>query len=131
MRLVEVYVVGLQAAQAVLNGAKDMLAGKPFLPGARPHLSPAFGRQDKILALALEPLADDLLRAPDRLRVDVGGINEVDARLRRLIHDGEAGRLVSLRAKGHGSQTDLRDFQPRPSHASDLHACLHRLMRGW
>ena len=60
------------------------------------------------MALAGEPVADDLLGAPDRAEVaaqgvDVGGVEEVDPAFGRGVQDGVALRRVALQAEGHGA----------------------------
>jgi hypothetical protein len=87
------------------------------------------GREhDPVAAPALgEPAADDLLRGAvallhvGRLRhaVDVGGFEEVDAMLDRLVHDREAGALIGLPSRNSSSRA--RDG--RPSGLSVRDAC--------
>src|SRR5262249_29481511 len=64
--------------------------------------------------------------APGGLRrrrhgVDVGGVEERDAVLRRPVQDGERRPLVALVAEGHGPQANLRDFQAGAAEAARLH----------
>ena len=46
-----------------------------------------------------------------RAAVDVGGVEEVDARIDRGVHDREAARFVHGVAEVHGPQTDPADHQ--------------------
>ena len=74
--LVQVNVVGLQAAQAVLAGAQDVLAREALLVRRLAHGAPALGRQhDPFARPALgQPAAHDLLRPPDLLRAAAKGL---------------------------------------------------------
>lgn len=76
MHLVEVDVVGVQAAQAVLDGAFDPARRPPALVWVLPHREPELGRQDHAITTALERLAYDLFGLT--VRVDVRGVDEVD-----------------------------------------------------
>jgi hypothetical protein len=77
--------------------------------------------QDDVVAVpaALQPSADGLLRDAVPLlhvrglrpSVDVGGVEEVDARIDRGVHHSEAGRFVHGVAEVHGPQTDPADQQ--------------------
>jgi hypothetical protein len=95
--MVEVEVIGLQPAQAVLTGLADVVGRQVPVVGAGAHRLIQLGREhDPVPAPALgQPAADDLLRGAvallhvGRLRpaVDVGGVEQVDAVLERLVHD--------------------------------------------
>ena len=85
VHLVEVDVVGLQPAQAVVARLADVRA-----PRAGPSFGQSLarvvdlGREHRPLAptVALrEPAADDRLGEPAPVAVDVGGVEEVDAEL--------------------------------------------------
>jgi hypothetical protein len=58
--LVEVDVVGLQAAQRVLDLGHDPAARVALLIGVIAHRAEHLGRQDDVVATPLERLADDL-----------------------------------------------------------------------
>src|SRR5207237_708811 len=53
--------------------------------------------------------------------VDVGRVEEGDAAGRGPIENRDGGRLVALQAEGHGSQTELRDPQPRAAETNVPH----------
>jgi hypothetical protein len=46
-----------------------------------------------------------------RASVDVGGVEEVDSRIDRGVHDREAARLVHGEAEVHGAEADPADQQ--------------------
>ena len=80
------------------------------------HRAVDLGRQHDLLAppAALrQPAPDDLLG--DALAVlaavDVGGVEEVDAQLQRLVHDREAVGLARLRPEVHRAQAQPADLQ--------------------
>ena len=82
----------------------------------RPHRADALGGDDELVALALQPVADDLLGAARRVvaaaqRIDVGGVEEVDAAGRRGIEDGVALRHVALQAERHRAEAQPGDAQ--------------------
>src|SRR5438067_4515817 len=67
VHLVEVDVVGVEAAQAGFAGVPDVAGGEAPFVGPVPHLSIHLGGQDDLLAPAAalgEPAADDALRVP-------------------------------------------------------------------
>jgi hypothetical protein len=83
-----------------------MLARHAEIPGLRSHLADAFGRHDELVALAAQPVADDLLGSPRGIvaaaqGVDVGGIEEIDPASRRGVHDRMALGHVALQAERH------------------------------
>src|SRR5207253_2380110 len=90
VNLVQVDVVGLQAAQRVLDLGYD-----PAPRGASPvwvvaHREAHLGGEDNVIAAALEGLADDLFRFA--AGVGVGGVDEVDSSVQRAVDD--ADRIV-------------------------------------
>jgi hypothetical protein len=133
MCLVEIEVVRADAAQALVHRRLDVEAIEGHAPGAHRTAEPAAARprhlarhDDGIPALALEPLAADLLRAAGgrgvgRHGVDLGDVDEVDACVVGLVEAGEAGGLVGHAAEGHRPQTDLGDGEAGLAE----HALLH------
>ena len=105
VHLVQVDVVGAQPAQRRVAGPPDVQRGQLALVGPVAHRPVQLGGEHGALpppAAAREPLADDLL-GPAGMRlvvlgeltgralhpaVAVGGVEEVDADLVRVIHDG-------------------------------------------
>src|SRR5262249_42279837 len=86
----------------------------------------AFRRHDKTIALALQPLADDVLAATGGLgrrrhRINIGRVDEIAAALGSLVHNREGSLLVTLAGEGHRTEADFRDFQARVAHAAAFH----------
>ena len=84
VHLVQVDVIGLQAAQAGFAGAANVQRREAAFVGPVAHIAVDFGGDDDFLAppAALrEPAPDDLLGDAFALfpAVDVGGVEEVDA----------------------------------------------------
>ena len=123
--LVEVDIVGAEPLQALLYRIHDMAARRAAIVRTGAGCAGALGGQHDIGALApgvLHRLAGDLLG--EALRVDVGGVDEVDARIQRPGNDGVGVGLPDLAdigpdagtgtAKGHGTEADFGDEQARP-----------------
>src|SRR5437016_4585796 len=117
VHLVEVDVVGAQAAQAALARLADVIGGEAPVVRTRAHPPVDLGREDDPLAPATalrEPAADDLLgdalaRAP---AVHVGRVEEDDPELERAVHDGEAVALAGEWAEVHGAEAEPADPEP-------------------
>jgi hypothetical protein len=117
VRLVEIDVVGLKASERGVDGVEDVLAGEAPVPRAGAGGARALGGHDELVAAAGQPAAQDLLGASDRLRgaaerIDVGGVEEGDAALGRVVENGARRRLVALQPEGHRAQAQARDRQP-------------------
>ena len=121
VHLVQVDVIGLQPTQARLAGAPDVVGGQPAVVGAESHRLVHLCGQNDVVAVpaAVQPSADGLLRDAVsllhvrglRAAVDVGGVEEVDARIDGGVHDRETGRFVHRVAEVHGAETDPADQQ--------------------
>ena len=104
----------------------DVTTAVARVPRIRAHRREALRRDDVLLALALHPLADDFLRAPGGGEVTaewvrVGGVEERDALLGRVVEDGEARGLVDLEAECHGAEADAGDLEPGAAETNVLH----------
>src|ERR1700758_1251132 len=75
--MVDVDIVGAQALQAGLDGIDQMVAGRTLVVRAIAHGKCGLGRDQQILPLALNRLAEDLLR--ETFRIHIRGIEKVDA----------------------------------------------------
>ena len=104
--VVEVDVVGLQPLQAGIDGAHQVAAREARVGDVGPHLLRALGGQHPAVALLLDGRADDLFGAA--VGVDVGGVDEVDAALGRMVDDAPRLRLVGGAAEHHGAEAELR-----------------------
>ncbi len=115
--------VGLQAPQAVVARLADVQRRQ--LRRVRPLVATAvdLGRQHGLLAPAAalrEPPADDLLGLG--AAVDVGGVEEVHARLQRRVHQLVARRLVGVRAEVHGAEAQRADAEAGAAEEAVVHA---------
>jgi hypothetical protein len=113
VHLVEVDVVGLQAAQGGVDRAADVQGGEAAIVPARTHLAEDLGRQHDLVALpaAGEPAADDLLGAALVLlpAVDVRGVHEGDALLQGAVEDREGVLLRGVGAEVHRAEHESGD----------------------
>jgi len=121
--LIQVDVVGLQAAQAVLAGRDDVVRREVLAavadPGGAARGAGDLGGQHQAFACARtagEPVAEDALGGAVGLgtcghRIHLGRVDEVDAAFERAVEDGKGGGLVDLFAEGHGAQADRGDVQ--------------------
>jgi hypothetical protein len=129
MDLVEVDVVGAESAERGVDLAQDRLARQPGAVGSPAHPAVHLGGQDDLLAgreVGQRP-AHDLLAGA--VGVDVGRIEEVDARLDGPLHEGSAlllGQAPTVvaplgHAVAHAAEADNRDVQPRGTQLRELH----------
>ena len=56
-------------------------------------------------------------------RVRVGGVEEGDALVGRVVEDGEAAGLVDLQAEGHRAEADAGDLEAGATETNVLHGC--------
>jgi hypothetical protein len=117
--VVEVDVVGLQPAQAGLDGAPHVDAGQAALVASVTGRVGDLGGQHPALAGVFERAADHLLGLA--VGVDVGRVDEVDAGLERVIDDAPRLRLIGRAAEHHGAEAELGDLHA----AVTEHAVLH------
>ena len=131
--LVEVNVVRLQTAEAILAGLEDLTTiqgrettadwrAKPAV--ARP--SDLCGQNDLAASLPTQPAAHDLLGdakffGAGRHGIHLRRIEEVDPRLQSAVHDREGGLFIGLKAEGHGSHADVRDDDASAAEAIAFH----------
>jgi hypothetical protein len=135
VHLIQVDVIGLQPPQARLAGAANVVGRQPAIVRAESHRLVHLRRQDDVVAVpaALQPSADGLLRDAVpllhvrglRAAVDVGGVEEADARIHRGVHNREAGRLVHGVAEVHGPQTNPADHQTGSAQMPVRHLLAH------
>ena len=119
--------VGLQAAQARVARGADVTRREAAVVRPLRHRSVHLGGEHDLLASVTalrEPVADDRLRRARALvaAVPVGGVEEVDAVIERLVHDHERVALRRERSEVHGAETQLADAQRRTSESPVLHA---------
>ena len=104
-------------------------------PGAEPHV--ALGDQHEVVAPARQRLAEDFLRAAER--VDVGRVERRDAGLAADVEDArrvghaEIAHLSEAisAADGHRSEAEDRDAQPRIAKTPLFHDAVSPLLIGY
>ncbi len=120
VQLVEVDMIQLESAQALFDAADNMVAGATArVDSAGASFAEHLGRHHHVFARDLEVfqrLAGDLFRTP--FRVNVGGIDKVDARREGVAHQPLSVVLPQLTnltphaafaAESHGAQAQLGD----------------------
>ncbi len=107
--------VGLQAAQRIFAGFKDVVARVAPLIGAGSHVPMHFCRQnDRIApAVCLQGSADDILALTGI--VYIGRIDEVDAAFQRPVNDRTRVGFGCWPAKIHRAQAQRRNLNACPS----------------
>jgi hypothetical protein len=123
MRVVEVDVVGAQSAQAVLDLLNDVAARQPS--GRVEATFTGLGRDHHVVAPTSERAAQDLLCGlafggwrrtwpveSRRSSVHVGGVEEVDAEIKRHLNHTLGFLLGRRNAECRRAQTDLRHLHP-------------------
>ncbi len=124
--LVEVDVVGAEAAQRALDGVEDVLAGGAAVPGPGAHGAGALGGDHEVVAPAPEPPPQDLLGAAHGVegaaqRIDVGRVEEGDPAGGRAVEDGDRGGLVALEPERHRAETEAGDLEAGAAEADMAH----------
>jgi len=92
--------------------------------GARvAHVALELGGEYEVVAAPLEGLAHDLLGLAGR--VDIGGVDEVDAGIERGVDDGGAVVVVGIvhAPEHHRPQAEVADLDPGVSQTAVLHVC--------
>ncbi len=112
VHLVEVDVVGAEAAQRVLDLAGDPAAAVAGAVRSLPHRPVELRRQHHVVATSGERLADDRLGLA--ARVHVGGVDEVDPGVEGAMDDRHAVVVVPVahRPEHHGAEAQLADLDP-------------------
>ena len=121
--LVEVDVVGAEAPQRRVARAQDVQARVALIVRAETGPPVDLGAEDHLVAAAGQRLADDALRIA-RV-VDVGGIDEVDARVQRGVDDPDRVGLVRASAEVHRAEAQRRHAHAGPAQQSMVHGVLH------
>src|SRR5215210_7132495 len=119
MHLIEIDEVRTEAPEAVLAPLRHVLARETLVIRAFSHRKKDLRGKHDIVAYPFYRPTGDLLG--DTLRVDVGGVHEVTARLEKSADDCPGSLLVGLPPEGHTPQAQLGDHQPRISKTPVLH----------
>ena len=90
MDLVEVDILRPKPLQALVDLAQDRLARQPFAIWPLTHLAVQLGGNDDLVAIGevLQSAAENLLALSNR--IDVGRVEEIDAKLQRFLDDRPA-----------------------------------------
>ena len=126
--LVEVDPVGFQTFERALDLFDDpapRVAGFIWIPPAPlAHRAVELGREHDIVAAPGERLADDLLGLA--LRVDVGGVHEVDSGVERRVDDPDRVVVIGVApgAEHHRPETQRADLDSGASQRAVLHGFL-------
>src|SRR5580692_6490062 len=122
--LVQVDVVGLQAAQRVLDLGHDPAARVAALVRVGAHRAVHLGREHDVVAASLQRLADDLLRFAGG--VPVGGVDEVDPGVEGLVDDAGRVFVVGIAAgpEHHRAERVGADLDAGPAEGAVLHESL-------
>src|ERR1700733_15887606 len=103
MDLIEIDIVSLEALQAIVDLGQDCLAGQASAvwPGSHPPIE--LGRDNKLVPAALlgQNLPQDLLACA--VRVDISGIDEVDAG----VQGGDNQRSGFFQVEGPGMRAPV------------------------
>jgi len=97
------------------------IAGGAALVDALAHPVPELGGEHDVVAATLERPPDDLLRLAEG--VDVGGVDQVDAGVDRLVDDADALVVIGVApgAEHHRAQRQVADLQTGGAPVAVLH----------
>ena len=136
MNLVEVHVVGLQALQALVEFEEDGLAREAASVGLVAHHAMDLGRDHHRLAAHVGLQKPAQHRLALAARVDIGGIEEIDAQIECLPQERFGfffvqrpclpSRQQFARGRatvGHASEADARNFESGMAKIDVFHRC--------
>ena len=126
VHLEEIDRVRLHPAERLLARADDVQRREARLVRPVAHRPVHLRGEDDLLAPAAalrEPPAEDLLGPAFALLppVDVGGVEEVDPRLERAVHDRERVGFARLRSEVHRAETKSTDLETRSPEMHVVH----------
>src|SRR5262245_16727379 len=124
MDVIEVDAIGLEPAEAGIDGVDHMAPGEAAVVGARSYPVANLGGDDPGLAPPLEDLPDYALRA--RLAMDIGRIEEVHALLEGIIEHAPRLRLPGRAAEHHRAERDFRNLEATYAQRAIAHLCHQR-----
>src|ERR1700739_5022946 len=120
VHVVDVDVIGVEAAEAGFGGADDVIAGGTGVVWPLAETKRGFGGNEKILALAVDGLAEDFLG--EAVGINIGSVEEIDASFEtdinqalRFVNSGFAPGLKEFgaAAEGAGAKAELGNFEAR------------------
>jgi hypothetical protein len=119
MQIIDVDVVGREPAQAVIARLHDPAARESAIMRRLGHHVAHLGRHDPPLAMRGDGRTGDGLG--DAVRVNVGGIDEIDSRIERGVDDPLRGCSVGPVAEHHRPQTKHRYLEVAAAEFPVLH----------
>src|SRR5580658_9372051 len=121
MYLVQIDVVGLQAAQGSLKLTREPASRIASLVWVITHRQVRLGGKDDVVAPPFKRLPDDFLRFASAIRI--GRIDQVDSCIQSSVDDPDRVVVVGVAqcAKHHRAQTIGADFDARFSECAVLH----------
>ena len=125
VELVEIDVVGLQAAQTRIERPADVQRRQLALVGPVAHRAVNLGGQDGPLppaAAAGEPVPQNGFCLARLGAVAVGGVEEVNPRLVGNVHDRVRVVLGGLGPEVHGAETKSGDLKAGTAEISEVHS---------
>ena len=123
MLLVEVDVVGLQPLQAGLDRGHDVAPRGALFGAVIAHRLGVFGRQHDVLAAVAEHFAQHGLGAA-HAGIDVGGIEQRDAEVDRLVDHLARGFEIGALAEIVAAEADGGDTQAGAAEIANLHGSI-------
>ena len=131
MNLIQVDKVEVEALQAGFDGMHDVFARQANRIGTGSRSAAPLGRDDDAFAGNLEiaqRLTENLFR--EALRIDIGGVDEINAGRERTFDQGIGVALIdlahvlppgTLAAECHGAQADFRHIKAGPAQRTMFH----------
>ena len=121
VQLIEIDPVGLEPPQAGLDRLHDIAPRRASQLAGIVHRQAEFGRQHDVLAPRPEHLSQDLLGAAF-VAVDIGGVDQRDAEIERLIDHPARVLQIDPAAEIIGAKTDEGNLGAGMTELAFLHA---------
>src|SRR5208283_811093 len=125
VNLIQIDIVSAQPFKARLGRRDDVAARRAAQVRTVAHRHAKFGRDDDLATAISERLAEQLFGAAP-IAVYVGGVEQRDAVVERLMHHGARLLRVASHAKVVASQSDRRNLESRVAKLAIFHDCSFR-----
>src|SRR4051812_27805024 len=112
MQLIKVDPIGVEPLQARFDHAHDVAPRRTLELAGVVHRPAELSCEHDVLALAAEDSSEPLFRAA-LVAVTVGGIDQVDAEVDRLVHDAAGRREIDAAAEIVAAETDDGNLERR------------------
>src|SRR5208337_252493 len=123
--LIQIDIVSAQPFKARLGGRDDVAVRRAAQVGTVAHRRAEFGRDDDLATAISERFAEQLFGAAP-IAVYVGGVEQRDAVVERLMHHGARLLRVASHAKVVASESDRRNLESRVAKLAIFHDCSFR-----